>query len=155
MSLLMTGRFWIELVVAAVSTVAFSVLFYVPRKYYPLNGFCGALGWAVYLILMKSGQTSVTATFVATLAVIFASRLLAVVERCPATLFLIPGIFPLIPGVTIYKTAYHVVTNDLGLALDTGFLAVKLVCVIVLAIIFIFEIPQSFFFKLVNFAKRS
>lgn len=155
MSMILTGRFWIECIVAGISTVAFSVLFYVPRKYYPLNGVCGALGWAVYLLLFGNGQSSVGATFVSALTVIFLSRLLAVTERCPATLFLIPGIFPLIPGITIYRTAYFVVTDDLGAALNTGFLAVKLVCVIVLAIIFVFEIPQIFFTRLAQkFCRR-
>ena len=153
MSLMFTSRFWIEFAVAAISTIAFSVLFYVPRRYYVLNGFCGALGWAVYLLLTAEGQTSVMATFVASLAVIVASRFLAVVRRCPATLFLIPGIFPLIPGITVYWTAYHVVTGNLVKAQETGFMAFKLASVIVLAIIFVFEIPQSFFAKLAGIRK--
>ena len=153
MSLMLTSHFWIEFVVAAISTIAFSVLFYVPRRYYVLNGFCGALGWAVYLILIEQGHTSVTATFVASLAVIFSSRYLAVIRRCPATLFMIPGIFPLIPGITVYWTAYHVVTGNLVKAQETGFTAFKLASVIVLAIIFVFEIPQSFFAKLAGMRK--
>lgn len=148
MSILMTMRFWTEILIAGISTVAFSVLFFVPRKYYFLDGVCGSIGWAVYLILIHIGGTSVEATFVASFAVIFASRYLAVVKKCPATLFMIPGIFTLIPGISIYWTAYHIVSDDLAMAQETGFLAFKIVCVIVLAIIFVFEIPQAFFTKL-------
>ena len=73
------------------------------------------------------------------------SRLFAVMERCPATLFMIPGIFPLVPGAGIYWTAYYIVTDQMELASRTGFSAVKAAVAIVLGIIFVFEIPQSFF----------
>lgn len=155
MSILFTVEFWIECVIAGISTVAFSVLFFVPRKFYFLNGVCGALGWCVYIFLYGGGRSSVESTFVAALAVIFASRYLAVVKRCPATLFMIPGLFPLIPGVSIYWTAYHVVSNNLAMAQETGFIAFKVVCVIVLAIIFVFEIPQAFFAKMAKALKQN
>ncbi len=155
MSILLTLDFWLEFVVAAIGTVAFSVLFFVPRKFYILNGVCGGLGWGVYLLLFSNGRSSVEASFVASLAVIFASRYLAVVKRCPATLFMIPGIFPLIPGISIYWTAYYAVSNNLAMAQETGFTAFKIVCVIVLAIIFVFEIPQSFFAKLAKALKQA
>lgn len=145
---MLTMQFWTETIVAGISTIAFSVLFFVPRKYYFLDGVCGSIGWAVYLLLLHNGGTSVEATFVASFAVIFASRYLAVVKKCPATLFMIPGIFTLIPGISIYWTAYHIVSDELTMAQETGFLAFKIVCVIVLAIIFVFEIPQSFFTRL-------
>lgn len=155
MSLLLTVDFWMECLVAGIGTVAFSVLFFVPRRYYFLNGVCGALGWAVYVFLYSNGNSSVESTFIGALAVIFSSRYLAVVKRCPATLFMIPGLFPLIPGISIYWTAYHIVSDNLSMAQETGFIAFKIVCVIVLAIIFIFEIPQSFFAKMARALKQS
>ncbi len=64
---------------------------------------------------------------------------------CPSTLFLIPGIFPLVPGAGVYWTSYHIVTNDLEMASQTGFAALKVAVAIVLGIIFVFEIPQGVF----------
>lgn len=54
------------------------------------------------------------------------------------------GIFPLVPGAGIYWTAYYIVTDQMELASRTGFSAVKAAVAIVLGIIFVFEIPQSF-----------
>jgi len=68
---------------------------------------------------------------------------------------MIPGIFPLIPGISIYWTAYHVVSNNLAMAQETGFIAFKIVCVIVLAIIFVFEIPQTFFARMAKFFRQA
>lgn len=141
----MTGKLAAEILAAAVGTVAFSVLFFVPRKYYLFCGICGGCGWLVYSLFSRIGISPAESTFYATLAVIFLSRLFAVWERCPSTLFMIPGIFPLVPGAGVYWTAYYIVTNELELASKTGFTALKTAVAIVLGIIFIFEIPQGFF----------
>ena len=135
----------VETLLAGIGTVAFSVLFFVPRRYYWLCGLCGAAGWLVYAVFTKWGFSGTEATFLAAVAVIFLSRLFAVRERCPATLFLIPGIFPLVPGAGVYWTSYYIVTNELSQALQTGFSALKAAVAIVLGIIFVFEIPQGFF----------
>lgn len=142
---LFTGGFLMEILCAAFGTVAFSVLFFVPKKDYIFCGICGSAGWAVYSLLAGMGTSSEEATFFATLAVIFLSRLFAVMERCPVTLFLIPGIFPLVPGAGVYWTSYYIVTDDLSLALHTGFSAIKVAVAIVLGIVFVFELPQGLF----------
>lgn len=155
MSTCFSVAFAVEILTAAAGTIAFSVLFFVPRKDYVLCGVCGAVGWIVYRVMTENGISAMEATFFATVAVIFLSRVFAVVERCPATLFLIPGIFPLVPGAGVYWTSYHIVTNDLEMASQTGFSALKAAVAIVLGIIFVFEIPQSFFTTLVMGRKRS
>ena len=69
----------------------------------------------------------------------------AVAKECPVTIFLISGIFPLVPGAGVYWTAYYIVMDELGQAVQTGYLAVKVAVAIVLGIIFVFEIPQGLF----------
>ena len=65
--------------------------------------------------------------------------------RFPVTIFLISGIFPLVPGAGIYWTVYYLVTEQLGLAVYTGYEAVKAAVAIVLGIVFVFELPQGVF----------
>lgn len=140
-----------QIIAAAIGTVAFSLLFSVPRIYYPYCGLIGGLGWVVYSGLI-SVVSSAEATFFATVGVILLSRLFAVWERCPVTLFLIPGIFPLVPGAGVYWTSYYIVTGQLTQASVTGFEAVKVAVSIVLGIVFIFELPQGVFTEI---AKRA
>lgn len=133
-----------EVFAATVGTVAFSVLFGVPRRYYPHCGVIGGMGWFVYSLLLR--WLSVTeATLFATMVVILLSRQSAVLERCPVTIFLISGIFPLVPGAGVYWTSYYLVTNQLNLAAEKGFLAIKAAVAIVLGIVFVFELPQKLF----------
>lgn len=133
-----------QVIAAAIGTIAFSVLFSVPRMYYPYCGLIGGAGWVVYCTL-AGWVSSPEATFFAAVVVILLSRLFAVWERCPVTMFLIPGIFPLVPGAGVYWTSYYIVTDQLDLASETGFVALKVAVAIVLGIVLIFELPQGVF----------
>lgn len=135
-----------QILAAAIGTVAFSVLFGVPRKFYPYCGLIGGCGWMVYLGVDHYGP--VIASLVATMAVVLLSRFTAIRKKCPVTIFLIPGIFPLVPGSYVYWTAYYLVTNELHMAAEKGYVAVKIALAIVLGIVFVFEIPQKVFTKL-------
>lgn len=136
--------FWLQVAAAVAGTVSFSLLFGVPKRYYPYCGFIGGAGWAAYSALL--GWMSIpSAVLFATIVVIFLSRIIAVRKRCPVTIFLISGIFPLVPGAGLYWTAYYIVTDELDKAADKGFLALKVAVAIVLGIVLVFELPQGVF----------
>ena len=136
----------LKIIQATVGTVAFSILFSVPKKYYISCGLTGGAGWLVYSLVCLKLSPATGALF-ATMVVILLSRVQAVVMKCPVTIFMIPGIFPLVPGAGIYWTSYYIVTEQLNLALQTGYEAVKTAVAIVLGIIFVFEVPQRVFSK--------
>lgn len=140
----MTIKIWTEVLAAVLGTVGFSVLYGVPRQYYPYCGLTGGAGWLIYT-LMISGSSSPEAALCATVVVILLSRFFAVRERCPVTIFLISGIFPLVPGAGVYWTAYYIVTGETALAASTGFTALKVAVAIVLGIVFVFQLPQGIF----------
>ena len=110
----------------------------------------GILGGAFGVLAM------IKATFFAAILVVLLSRLSAVWERCPVTIFLISGIFPLVPGGGVYWTAYYIVTNQMELAAQTGFMALKVAVAIVLGIVLVFQLPQKVFHikNLLNKEKR-
>ena len=141
--------YMIELVKAFVAaflgTIAFSLIYHVPTYFYPYCGLIGGLGWVCYKIGVFVGGSVSESAFFPTVLVVCFSRLYAVRKRCPATVFLISGIFPLVPGAGIYWTAYYLVVNDLSRALTKGFETVKVAIAIVLGIVIIFELPQKIF----------
>lgn len=129
---------------AAAGTVAFALLFGVPRKFYPYCGAIGASGWLLYCVL-DGILSAAEATFFAAVLVMLLSRFFAVREKCPVTVFLISGIIPLVPGAGIYWAAYYMVTDQLAEAGNAGFAALKAVAAIVLGIVCIFGLPQKLF----------
>ena len=136
-----TAGMFVQLLAAYVGTVAFAVLFGVPRKYYLDSGLCGMLGWLLYLILMNYTELSVAnVVFFATVLVTFTAMVLAIVRKCPITVYLICGIFPLVPGAGIFWTTYNVVSEQLGAALHTGITALKVTVAIAFGIILVAEL---------------
>lgn len=92
----MNGRIIWEFLAAFGGTAAFALLFQVPKKYYGYCGLIGGCGWICYKCLLPECSEPLAAFF-ANVVVVFLSRLFAVREKCPVTVFLISGIFPLVP----------------------------------------------------------
>ena len=138
----MTG----QVIAAFFGTIAFSVLFGVPRQYYVYCGLVGGAGlWLYAALTVYTGCTAAEATLFATFLVVLLSRVLAVWEKCPATVFLTTGIFPVVPGAGIYWTAYYLVTDRPAEAADNGFAALRAAFAIVLGIVLVFELPDKIF----------
>ena len=141
-----TFKMPVQIIASFIGTAAFAVLFGVPRKYYTLCGVCGVLGWILYMILARyAGFTPPAATVFATMLVVLSARYFSVLDKCPAIVFLLCGIFPLVPGAGVFWTSYYVVSDQLSLAFGSGFMAVKVTIAIVLGIILISELPHRLF----------
>lgn len=98
---------------AFIATMAFAVLFQSPKKILLTDGLIGAVGWVVFISLRdQMGYSSVYANFFGTLALALLSELSARIFKQPATVFVIPGIIPLVPGLGIYKGMFAVINND-------------------------------------------
>lgn len=136
-----------QLIAAGIGTIAFCVLFSVPRKYYLPCGITGGVGWLVYLLAGTRFGYGVSILF-ATAVVVFLSRVLAVSFAVPSPIFMISGLFPLVPGAGVYWTTYYAVIGELDLAVQSGYSAIKCGVAIVLGIVFVFELPQVLFNKL-------
>lgn len=132
----LTGTIPFQMLASLVGTASFAVLFGVPLKYCPACGVVGMLGWAAYLTVMRfSPVGAFAATLLAATLVAFMSRFAAKRLLCPSTVFLICGIFPLIPGAGVFWSAYYIASSQLSEALHTGMNAVKITIAIVLGII--------------------
>lgn len=126
----------VQMLAALVGTASFAVLFGVPRKFYFAAGVVGMFGWLAYLLVSRYTPLSVVGgTLIASTIVAFLSRLFAVKLKCPGTVFLICGDFPLIPGAGVFWSSYYVVSEQMYASLNAGFTAVKVTIAIVLGII--------------------
>lgn len=142
------GLGW-QTLAAFIGTFAFAILFGVPRQQYATCGIIGAIGWAAFLIMTRAGiaGTMVSIT-VSTVLICLMSRIVAVWDKCPSTVYLLCGIFPLVPGAGIFWFTYYLVAEKFRLSMTTGFNAGMAAIAIVLGIILAMEFPQRWFSKL-------
>lgn len=111
----------IEVISALIATAAFAILFYLPRKYILAAGMTGATGWFIYLLVMLWLDDKTYATLSATLIVSLISHILARLNKTPVTMYLIPGIIPLVPGAGMYYIVHSVFYNQIDAAVHYFF----------------------------------
>ena len=141
-----TASLLLQALAAFAGTAAFALLFGIDREHYVPAGVIGAIGWAVYLLLVRTcGTSPVTATLAASTLVCILSRMAAIPFRIPAQGFLLCGIFPLVPGAGIFWFTYYLTDAQFDLSMQSGWMASKVAIAIVLGIIIAMELPQRLF----------
>ena len=141
----------LQFAIAMVATICFGVAFQAPRRHFVSCGLVGAVGWVVYLLATSLGGLSApVATLIAAIPLTAIARWFAIAHKAPITLFLLCGIFPLVPGLGIYQTAYAMVNNATAEAGQIGFTTLKTAIAMVLAILLGLELPGSWFRRLAS-----
>ena len=126
-------RFLAATACSAIAVVGFALLFEIHPRLMPYCALCGAISWAVYLVADYFGASGIWSTFYATLAVDLFSHISARTLKTPVIIFLISGLLPLVPGISIYKSVYFVMYGE-GDAGETLLGAILCVGAIALAI---------------------
>ena len=138
--------FWLEqavqFAVAMLATMCFGLTFNVDKRHFIACGLTGAVGWLVYCIANGLlGLSAPAATLLAALPLTAAARLFAIRHRAPVTVFLLCGIFPLVPGAGIYYTAYYFLQGDNNLCAIRGFEPLKVAVALALGIAMVCSVP--------------
>ncbi len=144
----------IQFLASLVATLSFAVLFSAEKKQLFFCGLTGAIGWIVYIICLQNHTDNAISNLIATLALTMIARVLSAVRRTPVTVFLLTGIFPLVPGAGIYYTSYYFIMGDMSQFSQYGISTIKVAGSIVLGIIFGFALPQSLFNGLSNLVHK-
>ena len=114
-------------ILAFIGSYCPAMLFNIERKNLIRAGLCGSAGWLVYSFCIEAGSSLTFSAFAGSMALSIMSELMARLSKTPATVFLIPAIFPLVPGISAYYTVLHIVQNSpneaLIQAIETGAVA--------------------------------
>ncbi len=127
------GRFFGAVVCSGFAIVGFEILFETQKKHLFFCGLSAALSWAVFLTADYFGASDILASFFATLAVDLFAHINSRTLKAPVIIFLVAGLLPLVPGVSIYKAVYAIM-NSQGGAANTLLGAILCVGAIALAI---------------------
>lgn len=102
------------------------ILFNIDRKKIGWAGLGGAIGWIAYSIVFAEMGSSIIGSFFGAFVVNLYSELMARKLKTPASMFYIPGIFPLVPGITAYSTITYLVEANFRAALNKGVLTLAI-----------------------------
>ncbi len=101
----------ISLLIAAISTLGFSILFFVhPRRLF-LATFGGVLTWGAYLLAAHFLGGELLPNLLAALVGAGYSELCARLTRVPVPVYMLPAVITLVPGGKLYETMFFMVSG--------------------------------------------
>lgn len=116
----MENRIVIMLLTAAISTLGFSILFYVhPRRLFVAT-LGGVLACGVYLLAGHFLGGELLPNMLGALVGAGFSEIMARVTKVPVPVYMVPSVIPLVPGSGLYETMFSIVTADYATAASAG-----------------------------------
>ena len=128
---------------AGLGTIAFALMFRVRKRHFVDCGVLGTITWLAYMICIKIWNNEAIAVFVSGFAAVLASRVLAVLRRCPATVFLMTSLIPLLPGISLYRTIYYLLMGSAQISMHFGKLCFLTAFTIAVSIAVVQQIPRN------------
>lgn len=106
----------VQIICSYMAILAFSVVLRVPKKYILFSAFTGAVAWVAYLWIVGLGHSAMAGAFISTIILALLCHILARFIKAPVTVFLIPGILPVVPGGSIYRCVYYLIDSNSDLS---------------------------------------
>ncbi|MCO6527381.1 MAG: threonine/serine exporter family protein [Lactobacillus sp.] len=114
--------FWLEIVIniifACLTSLGFAIINNVPRRVLNLAGISGIICWLIYWLAMQANMGRLLANLFGSFAVGILGIIFARKKKCPATVFYIPAIVSLVPGVPAYQAVRELTAGNLNGASD-------------------------------------
>lgn len=117
---MITYPLYAHFIFAFLATAGFAIIANVPKKHLASGAFIGASGWTVYQYLIVMGNSSVISCFLGSCLVAVLAEIFSRLGKDATTLFIIPGILPLVPGTGMYNTMQCILESDFKGAAKIG-----------------------------------
>jgi uncharacterized membrane protein YjjP (DUF1212 family) len=108
-------------VLSFMATASFSYFFYINKYDILWASLFGAAGWLVYILVGQDMVNPAAGYMTGALCVGVLSEVFAIILKKPATVFIVPGIIPLVPGGGMYETMLLALMGKMDAAAATGF----------------------------------
>ena len=102
----------IKIIAVFFLSAAIGIMYRIPRKLVFYAGIVGVIAWIGKISVESGFHSPIFATFVGSVAIGFSAEALARLLKKPASIFIIPGFIPLVPGGSAYNTIVSMVQGD-------------------------------------------
>lgn len=112
-------KFILMVLAAAIASAGFGVIFQVRGRNILYAAVTGGIGYLVFLLALELNIGTVLASFFSSCAITTAAEILARKQKSPATVFLVAGLIPIVPGRGMYLSMFLALEGDLPAAAST------------------------------------
>ena len=105
----------IQIITGAIGSLGFALIAHIRVKHLAVATLGGMLSWLLFLPgYMMTGDVFLPNLF-STMAIYAWSEIMARVKKAPVTVFLVPGILPLLPGSSLYYAMQALMAGQMEL----------------------------------------
>ncbi len=104
-----------QMLTGAIGTLGFVMIAHIRTKHLAVASLGGFLGWMLFLPGYLMTQSVFLPNLFAAMAVYTWSEIMARTRKAPVTVFLVPGILPLLPGSFLYYTMQALMAEEMAL----------------------------------------
>lgn len=115
-----------QMIAVFLMSLAIGILYRIPRNLLLHACIPGVIGWLFYKLIYWQDGNLILASFCGSVAVGLMAETLARLLKKPATIFVIPGFIPLVPGREAYLTMLYIVKGQYTAGLAMGIKTVLL-----------------------------
>ncbi|GFZ27484.1 threonine/serine exporter family protein [Lactobacillus corticis] len=108
----------INIIFSYLASVGFALTINVPRRALNLAGINGVIGWMIYWLTFHAGLGRAIPNTLGALAIGICSLAFSRMKKCPVTVFNIPALVPLVPGVPAYQAMRAMMGGNTNLAME-------------------------------------
>lgn len=107
---------WLEIIInvifSYVASVGFALTINVPHRDLHLSGVSGTVGWMAYWTCFNLGLGRMISNLIGAFLIGILGLCFARIKKSPVTVFNIPALVPLVPGVPAYQAVRALVVGD-------------------------------------------
>ena len=109
-----------EIFLAFLGSYCPAILFNIERKNLVWAGLCGAAGWTTYKGVLTLSGRNILGVFAAAVVISILSEVMAKIFKTPSTVFYIPSLYPIVPGISAYYTVMYIINDKISEAAVKG-----------------------------------
>lgn len=109
-----------QIIAVFLMSLAIGGLYRIPRKLLLHACIPGVAAWILYKVIYVQDGNAIFAAFCGSVSAGVISEMLARLLKKPATIFIIPGFIPLVPGREAYLTMLYMVKGQYGSGVEMG-----------------------------------
>ncbi len=133
------------MIASFIACTTFSALYHCPKNQVKFAGIVGVFGWAIYITLTYFGLDTVMSSFFACIGLCVFARVLSYARKAPVMVFLIIGVWPIVPGTMIYNVGYNVFMGYTDRAAAIGYETLQIAVALALGMGIVLSLPGGLF----------
>lgn len=143
----------LHLIFSFTASFFFAVLFDAPKRLFFFAGVAGATGWMVSRFLNEIfSMHDIYATMFGSLVLGVMCHLMARMLKEPATIFMVPGIIPFVPGGLAYQATSLLVQFEYNESLNTVLEVILIAGGVAVGLLFADQLSKIFIHKKRNYS---